>query len=54
MEDIVNKLLYVCTSCLLIGCSCSKPESDLAEITSQVLKEDQSLTIEITPGSKIK
>ena len=35
-------------------CSCSKPQGELAELTGQVLKEDQSVKIEITPGIKVK
>lgn len=50
----MSNLFYACTVCLLIGCSCSKPTSDLGQITEQVLDQDQSLTIEITPGKKIK
>jgi hypothetical protein len=45
-------IIFAIACCAFLeGCS---RKSDLSQLTEQVLDEDQKITIEITPGAKVK
>ena len=51
-EEFMIKFMFIFMLTLTLF-SCSR-KSDLAQLTEQVLDEDQSVRIEITPGTKVK